>query len=83
MEKKFYTMGDVKLQRDDILEAAALRLENDSQFPDARGEQANLLRAKRAIREALRTQGMNDYSVDRLESQISNDAYEVLDLLKK
>jgi len=78
-----YIIGDLKLDRDDILEEAALSLENDPKFPDPRGEKANHLRAKQAIRETLRKNGAKDDSLEDLEKQISNDAYEVLNLFSK
>lgn len=73
---------ELKLNRDDILEEAALALDNDPSFPDSRGEKADHLRAKRAIRDALKKHGARDYFSDGLEKQIDSDAYEVLDLFK-
>jgi len=69
-----------EIDRDDIIQEAALILEKDPEFPDARGERADLLRAKRAIREALKSRG--NYFSHELESQIGGDAGAVLDLFK-
>lgn len=81
--KAKYIIGSMELDRDDILEKAALTLEGNPKFPDSRGEKANHLKAKQAIRDALRKAGAKDYSLEDLERQIDTDAYEVLDLFKK
>jgi hypothetical protein len=73
-------LKNVELNRDDVLEEAALVLDNDPDFPDTRGEKADHLRAKRAIRDAIKKHGTLD---DKFEKQIDSDAYEVLDLFKK
>ena len=85
--KKYCVEGNnfklIELNRDDVLEEAALILEGDPNFPGTRSERANQLIAKRAIRTALKNQGSKDYFSDETETKIDKDAYEVLGLFKK
>ncbi|MEK7511708.1 MAG: hypothetical protein AAB575_01710 [Patescibacteria group bacterium] len=71
---------ELKFDRDDILQEAALILEADPKFPDSRGEMVNLVRAKQAIREALKKRGARDYFDEEQGRQIGDDAHEVLSL---
>ncbi|MDD5731645.1 MAG: hypothetical protein PHU42_02025 [Patescibacteria group bacterium] len=85
--KNYYIVKDdkfreIKLSRDDVLQEAAMILHNDHQFPDSRGKEYDYLRAKRAIRDALKEHGAATYFGGNLEAQISSDAYIVLDLFK-
>ena len=82
-QKPKYIIEGRELDRDDILQEAALILESNPRFPDSRNEKANHLRAKIALREALRKHGMENYFIEKLDGQISRDAYEILDLFKK
>ena len=71
----------IKIPRDDVMQEAALLLEEDPKFPDPRGETVNHVRAKMAIREVLKNHGA-DYFNEELEKQIGRDAYGVLDLFR-
>ena len=73
----------VELDREDVLVQAAKLLEEDVEFPDSRGERADHLRAKRAIRRVLDGHGPQNQSSRELDQQIDRDAYEVLDLFKR
>lgn len=70
----------IKLNRDDILEEAALVLQNYPDFPDAR-ENVNIVRAKGVLIKVLKKHGVKDFDFDlKLEKQLQDDAYEILDL---
>ncbi len=76
---KVYKTAEAEVSRDDILERAALILSDNPKYPDDRGEQANILWARKAIREALKEKGVTYFH--NLEKQISEDAPEVLGLI--
>ncbi len=87
IQKTMYTLEDtngkeLKVNRDDVLQAAAIALEDDPTFHKDDSQMLNKLKACRAIKNELARRGMNTYVDDALSSTLTADALELLELFK-
>ncbi|MFH0873794.1 MAG: hypothetical protein V1846_03055 [Candidatus Komeilibacteria bacterium] len=74
---------EISIDRDVVLQEAALALEADPKFSIAAAQLINQLKAKAAIRQALKQHGATSYFTEEQERQIGADANAVLELFSK
>ena len=79
-QKPKYIIEGRELDRDDILQEAALILESNPRFPNLNNKQADHLRARQALREVLKKHGAQNDVIEKLEEQIRTEADAILDL---